>query len=99
MPLGIALSQQLDQGRAQPIAYPVTRSLYRRLHERVDQDADVRIMLLGRSSVRDAVGIWLATPGEITKAYRDELRAIVRDEMQNPDLEVHVVAIRSAMED
>jgi len=99
IPLGFQLKSQLEEGRAQPLAYPVTRALSRRVREHVEKDEGVRIMGLGRHSVHDRVMIWLATEHPITKAYRDELRTIVRDEMARPDLEVQILAVQSAMDD
>lgn len=99
LPLGWALKRQLEEGRAMPIAYPVTRALSRALHERVHRDEGVRIMLLGRSSVGKGVGVWLATDEDVSKEYRDELRAIIREQMEEPDLPIFVIAVRSAMDD
>lgn len=102
VPLGVALDRQLAEGRAQPMAYPVTRALSRRLHERVERGERgeaARIMALGRNAITHEVVVWVAADHDVTKAWRDELRAIVRDEMDEPDLVVHVVAVRSAMDD
>ena len=99
LPLGWTLSKQLDEGRAMPIGYPVTRAVSRALHDRVSQDAGVRILLLARGSVVEGVAVYLATDHDLTKAYRDELRSIVREEMDDPDLMVRVIAVQSAMDE
>lgn len=97
LPLGMELGAQLDEGRARPIAFPVSRSVSRALRARIAQDEGVRIMMLGRTSVRDAVVIWLAMDHEIQESYQEELRALVRAEMNAPELEVEVLAVQSAM--
>jgi len=47
----------------------------------------------------DFVVIWLAMGHEIQESYREKLRALVRAEMNAPELEVEVLAVQSAMPD
>jgi hypothetical protein len=85
---------QLEAGKNVPLAYPVTRAVARALKERVAQDEDVEIMFMARPRAEDSVMIHIASQEELPPSYANELRKIVRDEMDDPELSVSVVAVR-----
>ena len=58
----------------------------------MDQDPEIRITLLGQSSVTGDVIIHIASSNEIPKKYADKLRQIVREEMEDENIGVYVVA-------
>ena len=93
-PLCIMLVGQFDEGRSQTALYPVTRAVSRALHERVAQDRGVGLTLLGRPSVREGVLIHIAADHDLPPSYADELRMIVREQMNDPDVPVFVIALR-----
>ena len=64
------------------------------LYERVAQDEGVEIMLLGRPRAQKRVMIHIASQIELPPSYADELRKIVHEKMDEPELAVSVVAVR-----
>jgi hypothetical protein len=60
----------------------------------VAQDEGVEIMFLGRPRALHAVMIHIASQIELPPSYADELRKIVREQMDDPELKVSVVAVR-----
>ena len=64
------------------------------LYERVAEDEGVELILLGRPRALNAVMIHVASPKELPLSYADELRKIVREKMDDPELNVTVVAVR-----
>ncbi|MEA3275641.1 MAG: DUF389 domain-containing protein [Pseudomonadota bacterium] len=93
-PLSTALVAQLEQGKNVPLAHPVTTAVSRALYERVAQDEGVEIMFMGRPRAQRRVMIHIASRDELPPSYANELRKIVRDEMDDPELTVNVVAVR-----
>lgn len=93
-PLSFMLLGQLDEGRTQTAVYPVTRAVSRALHERVAQDPGVQITFLGRPSVQHGVLITIAADHDLPESYANELRSIVRGEMNDPEIPVVVIALQ-----
>jgi len=93
-PLSQTLIDQLQEGKQVPVANPVTRAVRTALYERVAQDEGVEIMFLGRPRAMKAVMIHIASQIELPPSYADELRKIVREKMDEPELAVSVVAVR-----
>lgn len=94
-----ALQQQVELGQPQPIAYPLPRSVSEAVYEHVAMIPDVQIMLMGRSGRLDPVvdvGVYLASEKPVSRSLADEITAIVRREMKEPDLEVHVITVQNA---
>jgi uncharacterized hydrophobic protein (TIGR00271 family) len=93
-PLSTTLLSQLEVGKSEQAAHPVTRGVARALYERVARDEGVEIMLLARPRAQHSVMIHIASQDELPPSYANELRKIVRDEMDDPELTVSVVAVR-----
>ncbi len=93
-PLSFTLLSQLEQGRSQTAVYPVTRAVARALNARVAQDPGVNITFMGRPSVSEAVVIHIGANHDLPRTYADELRDIVRNEMDAPEMPVYVVCLR-----
>ena len=93
-PLSKTLIDQLQEGKHVPIANPVTSAVRTALYERVAQDEGVEIMFLARPRAHRSVMIHIASQIELPQAYANELRKIVREKMDEPDLHVSVVAVR-----
>ena len=93
-PLSTTMLSQLEAGKNAPLAHPVTRAVASALYERVAQDEGVEIMLMARPRAQHSVMIHIASHEEIPPSYADELRKIVRDKMDDPELPVTVVAVR-----
>ena len=92
-PLSQRFLTQLERGRTQPGLLPVTRAVHRALTAHVDKDPDIDLTLLGRAGVSDSVVIYIAARRDVSQAYADELRSIVRAEMESPELVVYVVCL------
>jgi uncharacterized hydrophobic protein (TIGR00271 family) len=93
-PLSQTLIDQLQEGKIVPVANPVTWAVRTALYERVDQDEGVEIMFLGRLRAQKSVLIHIASQSELPPSYGNELRKIVREKMDDPELAVIVVAVR-----
>ena len=93
-PLSQTLIDQLQEGKLVPVANPVTWAVRTALYERVAQDEGVEIMFLGRPRAQKSVMIHIASQIELPPSYADELRKIVREKMDEPELAVSVVAVR-----
>jgi hypothetical protein len=85
---------QLEAGQHAPLAYPVTRAVSRALKERMAQDEGVEVMFMARPRAEDRVMIHIASQEELPPSYANELRKIVREEMDDPEVSVTVVAVR-----
>jgi uncharacterized hydrophobic protein (TIGR00271 family) len=93
-PLSTTMLSQLEAGKSVPLAHPVTRAVARALYEQVAQDEGVEIMLMARPRAIGGVMIHIASRDELPPSYANELRKIVREEMDDPELSVSVVAVR-----
>lgn len=93
-PLSKFLIDQLQEGKHVSVASPVTWAVREALYERVAEDEGVELILLGRPRALNAVMIHIASPKELPLSYADELRKIVREKMDDPELDVTVVAVR-----
>jgi len=60
----------------------------------VAQDEGVEIMLMARPRDQYNVMIHIASRDELPPSYANELRKIVREEMDDPEIPVSVVAVR-----
>jgi len=100
IPLTYKLDEQVHEGRASPMALTVTNATRKRLLEYVDTLPGIDIILVGRPGIPREydpvdVGIILSSIEPLPRAYKDKLTEIVRDEMQNPELRVHVECVAS----
>ncbi len=94
-PMSISLISTIQEGKNVTVAYPVTRSVARAIKERVSQDEGVEVMYMARDRSERGVTIHLASTKNLPETYADELEQIVRQEMKDPDIPVHVVAVKS----
>jgi uncharacterized hydrophobic protein (TIGR00271 family) len=93
-PLSTTLVAQLEAGKNVALAYPVTKAVQRAVVERVTQDEGVELMFIARPRAERRVMIHIASRDELPLSYANELRKIVRDAMDDPELVVSVVAVR-----
>jgi uncharacterized hydrophobic protein (TIGR00271 family) len=93
-PLSTKLVTQIGQGKNVTLAYPVTRAVSRAINTRVARDPNVEIMSIARPRASNSVLIHLASSMELPSSYANDLRAIVRDVMDDPELPVTVIAVR-----
>lgn len=99
VPLGARLGATLQEGKTQPLGFPVTRALAREIRARVAQEDGVELMLMARPSVEKGVVIYVAGSAGIRRALEQDLMRIVRESMDDPDLPVKVMAVRQGWED
>jgi hypothetical protein len=85
---------QLQEGKIVSVGHPVTWAVRTALYERVAQDEGVEIMFLGRPRAQKSVLIHIASQKDLPPSYAAELRKIVREKMDDPELHVSVVAVR-----
>jgi uncharacterized hydrophobic protein (TIGR00271 family) len=93
-PLSETLVAQIEQGKSVPLAHPVTRAVLNAVFERVAQDEGVDVTFIARPRAEHRVLIHVASQHELPLSYADELREIVREQMEDPNLPVTVVAVR-----
>jgi uncharacterized hydrophobic protein (TIGR00271 family) len=93
-PLSATLVSQIGEGKSVAAAYPVTRAVARAVNEKVDRDPGVEVLFMARPRAQPGVTIHIASKHGLPESYADELRKIVREEMGNPKLPVHVFAVR-----
>ena len=79
-----------------PVGYPVKRSVARAIQARVEQETGVELMFMARSSISNEVVIYVASASDVSRQLGDDLTEIVRTEMANDTLGVHVFAVRLA---
>ena len=97
-PLERSLEESIDQGKPQPNSYPLTQAVAEAVEHYVRTLPDVRIVASGRpSSVHAAadVQIFLSSPRLMPHEYADRITAIVRREMNDPELAVHVFGLKN----
>lgn len=93
------LLANIQRGKNVALAYPVTRAVAKAVKERVYQDEDVEVLLMARRRVEPGVIIHLASKNNLPQSYATELKQIVRREMNDTDLPVYVIAVRSILID
>lgn len=102
-PLQRSLNHLIDQGRAQPTTYPLTKALDRALVNFIESyAADVELVVSGRPSAlydRADVVLVLSSPHPLPKTFAYQLQQICRDEMEEPELVVEVHCFLDAWKD
>jgi len=96
IPLGSSLSARITGGSVRPLGYPVKRTLARAIQGRVAQETGVELMFMARSSIANAVVIYVASQLDVSRRLANDLTRIVRAEMEDDELGVHVFAVRLA---
>jgi uncharacterized hydrophobic protein (TIGR00271 family) len=94
-PMSYSLMSRIDEGKNVTIAYPVTRAVAIAVEDRVSQDEGVEVMLMARKRSERGVVIHLASRDDLPLSYADEITSIVRQEMNDPNIPVQVMAVRS----
>ena len=94
-PMSLSLISTIQEGKNVTVAYPVTRAVARAVKERVKQDGGVEVMYMARDRSERGVIIHLASTKNLSETYADELKQIVRQEMNDPNIPVQVVAVKS----
>ncbi|MCD4737093.1 MAG: TIGR00341 family protein [Bacteroidales bacterium] len=94
-PMSKSLMSTIAEGKNVTASYPVTTAVARAVQDRVHQDEDVEVILMARSRSEHGVIIHIASKNDLPKSYAREIKQIVRQEMNDPDIPVQVVAVRS----
>lgn len=98
-PMSFSLLNKIDEGKNVMVAYPVTRAVANAVKERVNHDEGVEVMLMARGRSEPGVVIHLAARKRIPNSYVEEIKEIVRTEMNDPDIPVIVIAVQSILLD
>lgn len=94
-PMSKSLISTIAEGKNVTASYPVTTAVARAVKDRVHQDEDVEVILMARSRSEPGVIIHIASRNDLPKSYGVEIKKIVRQEMNDPDIRVQVIAVRS----
>jgi uncharacterized hydrophobic protein (TIGR00271 family) len=94
-PMSKNLMSTIAEGKNVTASYPVTTAVSRAVKDRVHQDEDVEVILMARSRSEPGVIIHIASRNDLPRSYATEIKQIVRQEMNDPDIPVQVVAVRS----
>ncbi len=94
-PMSKSLISTIAEGKNVTASYPVTTAVARAVKERVHQDEDVEVILMARSRSEPGVIIHIASRNDLPKSYASEIKEIVRHEMNDPDIPIQVIAVRS----
>ena len=98
-PMTARLLSTIREGKNVALTYPVTTAVSNAIHEKVNKDDGVEIIMMARSRTTPGVFIYLASRKDLPHVYADEIKAIVRQKMNDPDIPVRVVALRSIWQD
>jgi uncharacterized hydrophobic protein (TIGR00271 family) len=94
-PMSYSLLDKINEGRNVSISYPVTNAVADAINKKVSQDEGVEVMLMARRRTEPGVVIQLASKKNLPYSYAEEIKEIVRREMNDPDIPVRVTAVRS----
>ena len=97
-PLEQSLERNIDLGKPQPSSYPLTQAVAEAIEDYVRKLPDVRIVAAGRPSSLYAeadVQIYLTSPRLMPRSYANDIMAIVRGKMNNPELIVNVIGLKN----
>ena len=90
-----SLISTIAEGKNVTASYPVTTAVARAVKARVHQDEGVEVILMARSRSEPGVIIHIASRNDLPKSYGVEIKKIVRQGMNDPDIRVQVIAVRS----
>lgn len=98
MPLVSAFFQQIHRGKSQPMAFPVTNEVKEAIRDHVESVPGRMVLLIGRPGIVSEkrpidVGIIIASDKPLPRSFADELTAIVRDKMEDPEARVRVACV------
>ena len=94
-PMSKKLISTIAEGKNVTASYPVTTAVARAVKDRVHQDEDVEVILMARNRSEPGVIIHIASRNDLPKSYGFEIKKIVREEMNDPNIPVQVIAVRS----
>ena len=94
-PMSNRLLNKINEGKNVTIAYPVTSAVSRAVNERINQEEEIEIMYMARGRSEPGVIIHLASKRNLPYTIAEDLKLIVREEMNDPNIPVQVVAVRS----
>lgn len=103
VPLISMFMSHLREGRNTPYALAVTGELREAILDHVAERPGVDVLFVGRSGIdRDTepvdVGIILASRHPLPNSEAEELTQLIRDTMENPDLQVRVACVADRWE-
>jgi len=94
-PMSNSLINKINEGKNVAIAYPVTSAVSRAVNERINQENEIEVMYMARGRSEPGVIIHLASKNDLPYAIAEDLKLLVREEMNDPNIPVQVVAVRS----
>ena len=98
-PMSEQLLSAIKEGKNVPLTYPVTTAVSNAIQEKVDKDDGVEIIMMARARTQPGVFIYLASRKDLPQSYEEEIKDIVRQKMNDPDIPVRVLALRSIWQD
>ncbi len=98
-PMSKSLISTIQEGKNVTVAYPVTMVVSRAINDHVNQDEGIEVMYMARQRTEPGVIIHIASKNDLPRSYAEELKKIVRQKMNDPDIPVSVVAVKSILVD
>ncbi|PHR88676.1 MAG: hypothetical protein COA78_36260, partial [Blastopirellula sp.] len=102
IPLEFALQQTIDEGRTQPNAFQVTKSVANAVFEIVDQQEGLEVLMMGRPVRTDTeidYVVYLVSNHPLPISIREEIIETIRVEVENPEAVVVVQCMLNAWDD
>ncbi len=94
IPLAVYLANQMEIGRAQPLGHPVSRAVAQAAVDYTEQDPEVRVMFMARSSIKPLIIVYLATKRTLPEKYIEGLRTRIRTESGDDETDVIIIGVR-----
>lgn len=99
LPLAMLFQSQILAGRPQPLGYPASNRVVKRVDEMLDREYDIELMLMGRPSVEiDDFDyyVYVTAPRPVSRELADRLQQLIRETIGNPDARVKVFCLRES---
>ena len=82
MPLGVELGEQVREGQARPLAYPLSESLHREIVDRIVKEPGVELILSARArgKRKNEIALILSSPTDVSPLLLDDLGKIVKED-------------------
>ncbi|MGY8770969.1 MAG: DUF389 domain-containing protein, partial [Pirellulales bacterium] len=102
LPLELALQRTIDEGRTQPNAFQVTKSVGDAVFEIIDEHEGVELLMMGRPVRTDAqvdYVVYLVSNRPLSPDVRESIIHAIRSKVENPNAVVIVQCMLNAWDD
>ena len=97
LPLGQRFLSQGREGQARPLLFPSSRAVREAVHDYLDQQPELRLVMMGRSGVKPelGVGVILTSESPISTKVRDDLTEVIAEAL-NQEVPVFVWGLQES---